>query len=130
MAASRATPEPMRWETMVVAGTDLDALHTMYPGWRWQIEERASSLPSLWIGTDAARTLGVALGDTLPLDALVAGGTGVRGTVGALFEAGSAEDGLVYLPIQHAERLLAAPGERSGKGTAAVTTRAPERSAA
>lgn len=113
---ARAVPEPMRWETVVVAGSDLAALRTVYAGWRWResaSDGAAGGRTPLWLGTDAARALGASAGDTLRLDALVAGGAAVRGTVTALFESGGAEDGLVYLPIEDAERLLDAPRQRS-----------------
>jgi putative ABC transport system permease protein len=103
----------MRWETVVVAGTDLAELQRLYAGWSFARSQKPSPRTPLFLGSDAARTIGVAPGDTLLLRPLAEGGEPLRGTVAAVFQSGGSEDGVVYAPLDAAQHLFALPGSVS-----------------
>ena len=106
---------PMRWQTVIVAGTDLDALQRLYSGWKIRRAERGpdAGRTPLVMGADAARRIGVTSGDTLTLLPLASGGEPVAASVAAVFQSGGSEDGIVYAPMPSAERLLALRGRVS-----------------
>ncbi|HKA24179.1 MAG TPA: FtsX-like permease family protein [Candidatus Eisenbacteria bacterium] len=112
--SARAQPNPMRWETVVVAGTDLAKLQQMYTGWSYRRAAAggANRVP-IFVGSDAAKRIRVAPGDTLFLRPLAEGGEPVHATVAAVFQAGASEDGIVYAPLDAAQRLFALPGRVS-----------------
>jgi len=107
--SARAQPSPMHWETVVIAGTHLRDLESMYSGWSYQRD--SSQIPPgrapLFIGADAARRMGVAPGDTVLLRPLVEGGEPVRASVAAVFQSGGSEDEVVYAPLDATQHLLA-----------------------
>ena len=111
--SARAQPNPMRWETVIVAGTDLDGLERLYSGWAFQRAPKASARVPLFVGSDAARRMQVAAGDTLLLRPLAQGGEPLHAQVAAVFQSGGSEDGVVYAPLDAAQRLLALPGRVS-----------------
>lgn len=104
---ARAVPNPMRWETALVAGTDIHALRRLHPGWQMAMAMLPDEgKPFVWMGADVARRLGVAVGDTLSLLPLARGGDHLAVCVGVTFESGGSEDEVIYLPLEEAERLL------------------------
>ena len=111
--SARAQPNPMKWETVVVAGTSLPELQLLYGGWSFRRSSHPSARTPLFVGSDAARTIGVAPGDTLLLRPLAEGGEPLRATVAAVFQSGGSEDGVVYAPLDAAQRLFALPGQVS-----------------
>jgi len=111
--SARAQPNPMKWETVIVAGTNLAGLERLYSGWAFRRSPQASSRTPLVVGADVARRMGVALGDTLLLRPLAEGGEPVAAVVSATFQSGGSEDGVVYAPLDAAQRLLALPGRVS-----------------
>jgi putative ABC transport system permease protein len=111
--SARAQPNPMHWETVVVAGTSLPELQRLYAGWSYAVSQRPVTRVPLFVGQDAARTIGVAPGDTLLLRPLAEGGEPIRATVARVFQSGGSEDGVVYAPLDAAQRLFALPGNVS-----------------
>lgn len=111
--SARAQPNPMRWETVIVAGTNLADLGRLYSSWAFQRSPQASPRVPLFVGTDAARRMGVAAGDTLLLRPLAEGGEPIHAAVAAVFQSGGSEDGVVYAPLDATQRLFALPGRVS-----------------
>src|SRR5207244_9298687 len=111
--SARAQPNPMHWETVVVAGTSLSELQRLYAGWSFALSKERSARTPLFVGQDAARLIGVTPGDTLLLRPLAEGGEPLRATVAAVFQSGGSEDGVVYAPLDAAQRLFALPGSVS-----------------
>jgi putative ABC transport system permease protein len=111
--SARAQPNPMHWETVVVAGTSLPDLQRLYAGWSYAVSQKPVTRIPLFVGQDAARTIGVTPGDTLLLRPLAEGGEPLRATVARVFQSGGSEDGVVYAPLDAAQRLFALPGSVS-----------------
>ena len=109
---------PMKWESVVVAGTDLAALARLYGGWSLLAGRRVPDglTPrgvGLVMGVDAARRIGVTPEDTLTLMPLAPGGAPLKAFVAGVFSSGASEDAIVYLPRADAERLLGVSGRAS-----------------
>jgi putative ABC transport system permease protein len=107
--SARAQPNPMRWETVIVAGTNLEELKRLYNGWSFTSAPHLSPRAPLFVGADAARRMRVAPGDTLLLRPLAEGGEPVQASVAGVFQAGGSEDELVYAPLEAAQQLFALP---------------------
>ncbi len=103
--------------TVLVAGTDLSLLARVYDGWRRDdlgVRPDASArLPEAQLGIAVARQLGLAPGDTIRLEPLRIEGRAVTVRIHVVHETGGPEDDTLYLPLETAQELLAAPGETS-----------------
>jgi putative ABC transport system permease protein len=99
-------------ETVLVTGTDLAGLLRIYDGWQRAPADEplpTNRVPAL-CGRTAADRLGAQPGDTLTLRPLVEHGDKLPIVIAEIFDAGSAEDDALYLPLDDAQRLLAMPG--------------------
>src|SRR3972149_362989 len=95
-------------ETVVVAGTDLEKLRALNPGWRWGgiVPGKAQAI----VGRAVAQRWGLDPGEVFSLSL---GGEAHLIRVSGVVEAGASEDSQVLLPLGEAQAMAGAQGRVS-----------------